>query len=145
MSMIYKILYYNKLMLTISKKEKKNGINTAQKRIQKKNQKIVHTKKYMRNLKKDVKISKNKMKNYKILVQIKKNQMVFNHGMYSKVLYHQNKIQMIMNDFENYLNFFCQTKISILTIDIGFKHTSICEWNPNNKKYKIYLFSVDSD
>lgn len=44
-----------------------------------------------------------------------------------------------------HLEFFCQTKISILTIDIGFKHTSICEWNPNNKKYKIYLFSVDSD
>lgn len=41
--------------------------------------------------------------------------------------------------------FFCSTKISILTIDIGFKHTSICEWNSNNKKYKIYLFSVDSD
>ena len=58
-----------------------------------------------------------------------------------KVQYHQNKISMITN--ENY-DFFCSTKISILTIDIGDKHTSICEWNPKNKKYKIYLFSVDS-
>ena len=32
--------------------------------------------------------------------------------------------------------------MSIISIDIGYLHTSICEWNADNPKYKLYLFSV---
>lgn len=62
MQMIQIIQHFNKWMIMIFKKVKKNGINTAQKRVQKKNQKMDHMK-IQKNMKK-------MMKNYKILVKI---------------------------------------------------------------------------
>ena len=60
--MIQIIQHFNKWMIMIFKKVKKNGINTVQKRVQKKNQKMDHMK-TQKNMKK-------MMKNYKILVKI---------------------------------------------------------------------------
>lgn len=63
MLMIQKTLYYNKSINKIYKTEKKNGINIAQKRVQKKNQKMDHMK--------IQKSQKNKKKSYKTLVNVK--------------------------------------------------------------------------
>lgn len=58
MQMIQIIQHFNKWMIMIFKKVKKNGINTVQKRVQKKNQKMDHMR-----IQKNMKKEKN---NYKI-------------------------------------------------------------------------------